>query len=145
MVSRPASKSTTMLREIENCFIRHGFAEEDVRVRFRAETEENYQFLSAIDSFEHLPPLVMQQASIAFRQHHLEYGAVVIEENVVGTHFIVVLEGVVEVTSKGRKLSELGHGTVLGEISLLSGIPTTAAVTVLSREGVRILRMRKGV
>ena len=136
-------KRATFRAETET-FMHHGFAEEDIRLKFRAETVENHRLLSAIDSFRHLPPTVLQQASIAFRQHHLEYGAVVIEENAVGTHFIVVLEGVVQVTSKGRKLSELGYGTVLGEISLLSAIKTTAAVTVSSRDGARILRMRKG-
>ena len=56
-------------------------------------------------------------------------GKVLIEQGQTGRQFFVIIEGSVDVTQDGRKLPRRGGSEFFGEISLVSGSPTTATVT----------------
>jgi CRP-like cAMP-binding protein len=62
----------------------------------------------------------------------LPEGKVLIREGDRGREFFVIVNGEVEVRRKGRKLTTLGPGDFIGEISLLSKVPRTATVTALT-------------
>jgi CRP-like cAMP-binding protein len=59
----------------------------------------------------------------------LPTGTVLIGEGAVGRDFMLIVEGAVEVTRKGRKINELGVGEFIGEMALISGAPRNATVT----------------
>lgn len=67
----------------------------------------------------------------------LPEGATLIREDERGREFLIVIDGTVEVTQKGRKLNELGAGSWVGEISLIADVPRTA--TVVATSPVRLL------
>ena len=62
----------------------------------------------------------------------LAEGATLIREGERGREFIVVVDGTVRVSRKGRKLRELGAGDFIGEIALVADVPRTATVTATS-------------
>ena len=59
-------------------------------------------------------------------------GATLIREGERGREFIVVVDGTVQVTRKGKKLRALGAGDFIGEIALVADVPRTATVTATS-------------
>ncbi len=59
-------------------------------------------------------------------------GTALIREGDRGREFLVVIEGTVKVTKKGRKLRDLGPGSFVGEIALIADVPRTASVTATS-------------
>jgi CRP/FNR family transcriptional regulator, cyclic AMP receptor protein len=46
-----------------------------------------------------------------------------------GKEFVVLVDGLADVTRDGRLVNTLGPGDFLGEISLVTGLPRTATVT----------------
>lgn len=64
-------------------------------------------------------------------------GSTLIREGERGREFLVVVEGTVKVTRKGRKLRDLGSGSFVGEIALVAAVPRTA--TVVATSPVRLL------
>jgi CRP/FNR family transcriptional regulator, cyclic AMP receptor protein len=56
-------------------------------------------------------------------------GKVLCKEGDLGREFFVLVEGSVEVATKGRRVATLGAGDFVGEISLLEPMPRTATVT----------------
>ena len=67
----------------------------------------------------------------------LPEGATLIREDDRGREFLIVIDGTVKVTKKGRKLRELGPGSWVGEIALIADVPRTA--TVVATSPVRLL------
>ncbi len=67
----------------------------------------------------------------------LPEGATLIREDERGREFLVVIDGTVKVTQKGRTVNELGPGSWVGEISLIADVPRTA--TVVATSPVRLL------
>lgn len=67
----------------------------------------------------------------------LAEGTVLIAEGERGREFLIVIDGTVEVTKQGRKLNELGAGSFVGEIALVTDVPRTA--TVVATSPVRLL------
>lgn len=62
----------------------------------------------------------------------LAEGATLIREGERGREFLVVVDGTVRVTKRGRTVRELGSGDFIGEIALISDVPRTATVTATS-------------
>jgi CRP-like cAMP-binding protein len=62
----------------------------------------------------------------------LRSGFLLMREGRPGREFFVLIDGTVEVTRKGKKISELGGGDWFGEIALLTKVPRTATVTATS-------------
>lgn len=59
-------------------------------------------------------------------------GKVLTREGTPGREFFVLLEGEVEVTRGGKRISTLGAGDFFGELALVSNIPRTATVTAIT-------------
>jgi CRP-like cAMP-binding protein len=49
-----------------------------------------------------------------------------------GREFMVIVEGTADVKRNGRRINQLGPGSFVGEIALLTGVPRTATVTTTS-------------
>jgi CRP-like cAMP-binding protein len=59
-------------------------------------------------------------------------GTTLIREGERGREFIVIVDGSVDVTRKGKTLRSLGSGDFIGEIALVADVPRTATVTASS-------------
>jgi len=62
----------------------------------------------------------------------LPAGRALMTEGASGREFVVLVEGVADVTRDGEVVNTLGPGDFLGEISLVTGQPRTATVTTRS-------------
>jgi CRP/FNR family cyclic AMP-dependent transcriptional regulator len=62
----------------------------------------------------------------------VEAGKVLCREGETAQEFFVIVDGEVEVTRDGRRLSTLSDGDFFGEIALIEDIPRTATVTATS-------------
>lgn len=65
------------------------------------------------------------------------------EEGVLGREAMVILSGTAEVTRAGKKVSELGRGDVVGEMSLINHAPRNATVTASSDCAVLVMNSRE--
>ena len=59
-------------------------------------------------------------------------GATLIREGERGREFIVIADGTVRVSKKGKTVRDLGAGDFIGEIALVADVPRTATVTATS-------------
>jgi CRP/FNR family transcriptional regulator, cyclic AMP receptor protein len=73
-------------------------------------------------------------AEVASMADELDFpeGKTLIKEGERGREFLVLIEGTVDVTRKGRKLPPLGRADCVGEIALVLDVPRTATVTTTS-------------
>jgi CRP-like cAMP-binding protein len=89
------------------------------------------QSLKAVPLFAGLKKADLAEVAQLADEIDMPAGKTLIAEGEAGRQFFVLLQGVVVVRRKGRKLRELGAGDFFGEIALLSDRPTTATVTTL--------------
>ncbi|HEX2110821.1 MAG TPA: cyclic nucleotide-binding domain-containing protein [Gaiellaceae bacterium] len=71
----------------------------------------------------------LQQLARVTEDLEVGEGKVLCREGEPAQEFFVIIEGDVEVTRQGRRLSTLSDGDFFGEIALLEDIPRTATVT----------------
>jgi CRP-like cAMP-binding protein len=71
----------------------------------------------------------LQQLARVTEDLEVGEGKVLCREGEPAQEFFVIIEGEVEVTRQGRRLSTLSDGDFFGEIALLEDIPRTATVT----------------
>jgi CRP/FNR family cyclic AMP-dependent transcriptional regulator len=72
----------------------------------------------------------------------LEAGRVLTDQGQTGTEAYVLLEGSATVRRNGKKVTTLGPGAVIGELSLLDRGPRTATVTTDSPCTVLVIRQQ---
>ena len=69
----------------------------------------------------------------------LPAGSRLTAEGATGREFVVLVEGIADVTREGELVNTLGPGDFLGEIALVTGQPRTATVTTRSRSKLLVL------
>lgn len=62
----------------------------------------------------------------------LSEGTTLVKEGDLGREAMILVAGTAVVRRRGRKVAELGPGSVIGELSLLAEIPRTATVVAAS-------------
>lgn len=90
------------------------------------------QLLQGVPLFAGCSKADLQRIASIADELDLAEGATLIREGERGREFIVVVDGTVRVSRKGRKLRELGAGDFIGEIALVADVPRTATVTATS-------------
>src|SRR4051812_5595761 len=89
-------------------------------------------FLALVPLFSAFSKRDLQKISSAGTQMNFEAGRVIATQGEPGREAFVILSGQAIVSRNGRKVAELGAGTVVGELALLDQGPRTATVTVKS-------------
>jgi CRP-like cAMP-binding protein len=69
-------------------------------------------------------------------------GAELIVEGSRGREFLVIADGTVRVTRRGRKLADLGPGSFVGEMALLTAEPRNATVTAATQARLLVISDR---
>jgi CRP/FNR family transcriptional regulator, cyclic AMP receptor protein len=65
----------------------------------------------------------------AVTEMELAAGKILTKQGEIGRHFVVIVDGGVEVTRDGTQIAVLGPGSFFGEMSLLDGQPRAATAT----------------
>ena len=99
-----------------------------MRVRKNAKVD----FIRNVPLFAGCSKADLQRIAEIADELDLGEGATLIREGERGREFLVIVDGTVRVSRKGRKLRELGAGDFIGEIALVADVPRTATVTATS-------------
>ena len=100
------------------------------------------ELLKTAPLFEQCSRSELNQLARIADELDLAAGKVLIREGERGREFFVIVSGEVEVRRKGRKVKDLGPGSFVGEIALLSKIPRVATVTALTPLDVLVITDR---
>ncbi len=93
--------------------------------------------MERVPLFEHVPKKHLKQLASMADEIDLPAGHVLMREGERGRECVVVLDGAVDVTRKGKKVALRGGTDVFGEIALLCDRPRVATVT--ARTPLRVL------
>jgi CRP-like cAMP-binding protein len=99
-----------------------------VRLRKDAKTD----LLAHVPLFSGCSKRELQEIAALADELDLPEGTALIKEGERGREFFVIVEGTVDVTRDGRRVTTLGGGNWIGEIALVSDVPRTATVTTTS-------------
>jgi CRP-like cAMP-binding protein len=99
-------------------------------VRIRKNTK--VELLQGVPLFASCSKTELERIASLADELDLAEGATLIREGERGREFLVVVDGTVRVTKRGRTVRELGSGDFIGEIALISDVPRTATVTATS-------------
>ena len=93
-----------------------------------ATNEKVIPLLASIDLFKDVPPKVLKRIAAAGRLVEHQPGHEVISDGSRGAGFHLITEGSAEVEVRGKPRPALKSGDSFGEISLIDGLPRSAAV-----------------
>ena len=99
-------------------------------MRLRKDTK--VELIGAVPLFANCSKAELQRIASLADELDLGEGATLIREGERGREFLVVVDGTVSVTKRGKKVRDLGAGDFIGEIALVSDVPRTATVTATS-------------
>jgi len=99
-----------------------------VRLRKNAKVE----LLQGVPLFASCSKAELERIASLADELDLAEGATLIREGERGREFLVLIDGTVRVTKRGKKVRDLGSGDFIGEIALISDVPRTATVTATS-------------
>lgn len=97
------------------------------------------ELLGSVWLFEQCSRRELNLLQSAATEMQLTAGKILTKQGEVGRHFIVIVEGNVEVTRDGTQIAVLGPGSFFGEMSLLDGQPRTATAITLGPTHVLML------
>jgi CRP/FNR family transcriptional regulator, cyclic AMP receptor protein len=79
--------------------------------------------------FEGLSRKELTQLARVSEDMELPPGTALCKEGQIGHEFFVIVDGEVEITKKGKRVTKRGGGEFIGEIALVDQVPRTATVT----------------
>jgi CRP/FNR family cyclic AMP-dependent transcriptional regulator len=97
------------------------------------------ELLRSVWLFEQCSQRELSVLEGAATEMQLPAGKILTEQGALGRHFVVIVEGEVEVIRDGTQIAVLGPGSFFGEMSLLDGQPRTATATTLGPAHVLML------
>jgi CRP/FNR family cyclic AMP-dependent transcriptional regulator len=90
------------------------------------------ELLGSVWLFEQCSNKELGMLESAATEMELTAGKILTQQGEIGRHFVVIVEGEVEVTRDGTRIATLGPGSFFGEMSLLDGKPRTATATTVA-------------
>jgi CRP/FNR family cyclic AMP-dependent transcriptional regulator len=105
----------------------------------RVTKKRRAELLGSVWLFEQCSKRELDVLQDAATEMQLDAGKILTKQGEIGRHFMVIVEGKVEVTRDGTQIAVLGPGSFFGEMSLLDGKPRTATATTLEPTHVLML------
>ncbi len=97
------------------------------------------ELLRGVPLFQGLSKRQLEQVASLVDEIQLPADRELTQEGTSGKEFVVLVDGVADVTRNGELINTLGPGDFLGEISLVTGWPRTATVTTRTASRVLVL------
>jgi CRP/FNR family cyclic AMP-dependent transcriptional regulator len=101
------------------------------------------EHLSQVTLFSAFSSRDLSKVAKASTELSFKAGAVLAEQGQRGREAFVILEGQATVTRNGRKVADLGPGSVVGELALLDPGPRTASVVAKSELTALVIGQRE--
>ena len=98
----------------------------------RLRKEAKVDLLRRVPLFSSCSKDELRQVAAIADEVSMQPGRVLTRERKPGREFFVLVDGTVEVTQDGKRVSELRAGDWFGEIALLTNAPRTATITTTS-------------
>ena len=98
----------------------------------RVTKKEKLDLLRKVWLFERCTQRELNMLESAATEMELPAGKILTKQGEVGRHFVVIVEGEVEVIRDGTQIAVLGPSSFFGEMSLIDGEPRTATATTLT-------------
>src|SRR6478736_2160579 len=98
--------------------------------RLAAADPARIRLLRSVELFSFLPPAELERVAGHLQRVDAESGDVLMRQGDRGDRVFLVKSGAVEVISDGFHVTDLGPGSLVGEIALLRDVPRTATVRV---------------
>jgi MFS family permease len=98
--------------------------------RLAAADPARIRLLRSVELFSFLPPAELERVASHLQRIDTEPGDVLMRQGDRGDRVFLVERGVVEVICDGFHVTDLGPGSLVGEIALLRDVPRTATVRV---------------
>ncbi len=105
----------------------------------RVTKQRRLELLARVWLFEQCSRKELNVLESATTEMELPAGKLLTQQGEIGRHFMVIVEGEVEVTRDGTQIAVLGPGAFFGEMSLLDGKPRAA--TAITREPTHVLML----
>jgi CRP-like cAMP-binding protein len=93
--------------------------------------QQRRDLLGNVWLFEHCTRKELNALESATTEMELDAGEILTKQGETGRHFMVIVDGEVEVTRDGTQIAVLGPGAFFGEMSLLDGKPRAATAITL--------------
>ncbi len=106
-------------------------------------TDPKLELLSKVPLFNRLGKRELQQLGALADEVDVSAGKVLMRQGETGAEMLVISSGRVRVERDGREIAELGPGSWVGEMALLSEGPRTATVTTLEPATLFVLAHRE--
>jgi CRP-like cAMP-binding protein len=90
------------------------------------------QLIRRVPLFQGFSRQGLAQVAALADEIDLPAGRTLTTEGASGKEFVVIVDGIADVTQDGEVVNRLGPGDFLGEIALVTGEPRTATVTTRS-------------
>jgi CRP/FNR family transcriptional regulator, cyclic AMP receptor protein len=90
------------------------------------------ELIKRVPLFDGLSKRELAQVAALLDEIDLPAGKTLTSEGASGREFVILVEGIADVTRDGETVNQLGPGDFLGEIALVTGEPRTATVTTRS-------------
>jgi len=90
------------------------------------------ELLKQVPLFQRLSKRELAQVAALADEIDLPAGRTLTTEGANGREFVVLVDGIADVSQDGEVVNTLGPGDFLGEIALVTGEPRTATVTTRS-------------
>ena len=94
-------------------------------------TIEKVAILEGIDIFANTPNYTLASIAAILEELTLYPGETFIEEGAIEDSMYIVVEGEVQVHSKGKKITKYGPGKSVGELAVLDPEPRSASVSAI--------------
>ncbi len=96
------------------------------------EIEKHIEMLRDLPWLSLLDDKSFQKVIAGFRSRQFQEGATLLKEDDPDTGMFVILEGRVRIKIRGISMNELGSGSLIGEMSVLTGYPRSASIVAVT-------------
>ena len=127
-----ASVARKILNALRAPFISNKSVKERADVPSEVEIEKPVEMLRDLPWLSLLDDKSFQKVLVGLKSRQFQEGATLLKEDDPDNGMFVIVEGRVRIEIRGMSMNELGSGSLIGEMSVLTGYPRSASVVAVT-------------